>query len=151
MKIKCVELGEADQVKNIVCMTIEQVYPRYYPKGAVQFFLTHHNRENILKDIESGYVYMIEYENQMVGTVIITEEEISRLFVLPTYQGLGIGGELLEFAEAKIFAKNDKIHLDASLPAKKIYIRRGYKEISSQNILTSNGDYLCYDVMVKRK
>ncbi len=37
--------------------------------------------------------------------------------------------------------------MDASLPAKRIYRKRGYKETEYNTVKTDNGDYLCYDVM----
>ena len=29
-------------IKNIVHNTINNIYPKYYPKGVVEFFLSHH-------------------------------------------------------------------------------------------------------------
>lgn len=57
---------------------------------------------------------------------------------------------MLDFAEKKISGQYSKIVLDASLPAKKIYLRRGYKEIDFHMILTGENDFLCYDVMEKQ-
>lgn len=37
-----------NDVKNITQTTIDSVYPKYYPAGAVQYFKNHHNDENIL-------------------------------------------------------------------------------------------------------
>lgn len=56
---------------------------------------------------------------------------------------------MLEYSEKEIFQISARIRLDASLPAKKIYLRRGYREIESHAVLTQNGDYLCYEVMEK--
>lgn len=56
---------------------------------------------------------------------------------------------LLDFAERKIAENYDEIVLDASLPAKMIYRKRGYIETEGHAICTDNGDYLCYDVMKK--
>ena len=36
---------------------------------------------------------------------------------------------------------------ESSLPAKQIYLKRGYKETEYNLIKTENGDFLCYDVM----
>ena len=55
----------------------------------------------------------------------------------------------MDFAEEKILAQYGKIELDASFPAKQIYLKRGYKETEYNIIETGNGDKLCYDVMVK--
>ena len=43
----------------------------------------------------------------------------------------------------------DTIIVDASLPAKSLYLKRGYRETAYPQLLTENGDYLCYDVMEK--
>lgn len=38
-------------VKHITIETINSIYPHYYPCGAVDFFLNHHNDKNIKIDI----------------------------------------------------------------------------------------------------
>ena len=45
---------------------------------------------------------------------------------------------------------NDVIVLHASLPAKSIYLKRGYHEVDYIKIDTGHGDYLCADVMEKK-
>lgn len=136
-------------VTNITQTTIRAVYPKYYPQGAVDFFSTHHSDEKISADISSGFVYLLKYEGRSAGTVTISENHINRLFVLPEYQGRGFGRALMDMAEDTIFRCFDKIELDASLPAKRIYLKRGYKETEYHIIDTPDGDRLCYDVMVK--
>ena len=71
--------------------------------------------------------------------------------MLTEYQGKGYGRALLDFAEREISKNSEMICLDASLPAKAIYLKRGYKESESHAIKTENGDYLCYDIMQKLK
>ena len=96
------------------------IWRNYYPKGAVDFFLAHHSEDNIMKDIERNRVFLcLDGSRNAVGTVTIKKNEISRLFVLPSYQGMGYGTEMLDFAEQAIFTQYSKIVLDASLPAKK--------------------------------
>ena len=142
---------DLDTVKTITCTTIQEIYPHYYPAGAVEFFLHHHSDENIRKDIDSGRVYLCRNgSGDITGTVTVRDNEILRLFVLPEYQGNGCGRELLEYAERKIADNYDEIVIDASLCAKGIYLKRGYKETEYHTIKTDNGDFLCYDVMKKQ-
>lgn len=144
--------SDFETVKNITAKTIESIYPHYYPHGAVEFFLDHHNDKNIESDIEKGIVYLcLDDNNDAAGTVTINENEICRLFVLPEYQGKGYGRELISFAEEKITEKYSTITLSASLPAKSIYLKNGYTATEFHSIKTENGDYLCYDMMIKRK
>ena len=150
MQIEKVNVSELHIVKNITTTTITHIYPHYYPQGAVNFFMAHHKEENILKDIQQGRVFLCyDDKNNAVGTVTIKENEICRLFVLPDYQGRGYGRAMLDYAETFIAETYGKIQLDASLPAKKLYAKRGYVVTESQEILCQNGDYLCYDVMTK--
>lgn len=152
MSIIRVDISDMKTVKFITTETINSIYPRYYPEGAVDFFLSHHNDENIENDIRNGIVYLcFDNENNAVGTVTVKENEICRLFVLPKQQGKGYGNELISFAENEILRRYDKIILHASLPAKAIYLKRGYKEVGFYSIKTENEDYLCYDMMIKNK
>ena len=67
-----------------------EIYPMYYPHGAVLFFSEHHSDENIMRDIRTGIVYLlISGEGIPVGTVTLTNNEIDRLFVLPSFQHKG--------------------------------------------------------------
>ena len=52
--------------------------------------------------------------------------------------------------QAKMISeKYDRAVLDCSLPAKSLYLKRGYKEINYNFIKADNGDFLCYDTMEK--
>ena len=147
--IRAAKETDFDSVKDITQTTILSVYPKYYPSGAVQFFSNHHSDDRIRADIVAGIVFLIEVDGTAIGTVTVADNEINRLFVLPDFQRKGYGRELMDFAEEIIRKKHDHIILDASLPAKQIYLKRGYVTAKYNMIETENGDYLCYDVMEK--
>ncbi|PRR82037.1 GNAT family N-acetyltransferase [Clostridium vincentii] len=134
-------------VKDIVCNTINDIYPNYYPKGAVDFFLTHHSDENIKNAIQKNEIYLLLEGNNFVGTGSVKENEVCRLFVLPQYQGKGYGHKIMDILENLLFKSFDEVTLAASFPAYNMYIKRGYFPIDYHKILTENGDYLCYHVM----
>ena len=147
--IRAAKETDFDSVKDITQTTIWSVYPKYYPSGAVQFFSNHHSDDRIRADIVAGIVFLIEVDGTAIGTVTVADNEINRLIVLPDFQRKGYGRELMDFAEEIIRKKHDHIILDASLPAKQIYLKRGYVTTKYNMIETENGDYLCYDVMEK--
>ena len=147
MEIITANKCDFEVVRKITRTTIESIYPRYYPEGAVQFFLTHHSDEHIMEDISDGKVSVLYADGKPVGTVTVSGNSINRLFVLPKYQHKGYGKTLLDFAEKKILKSYECVQLDASYPAKGIYLKRGYREIDYNIIETDTGDYLCYDVM----
>ena len=96
-----------DIVSEITQQTISEIYPHYYPMGAVEFFKAHHKDSNILADIKKGIVYLLKYNDDFVGTVTIKDNEICRLFVLPKFQHKGYGkvsdGTLWEVQTALCF------------------------------------------------
>ncbi len=152
MTLRRAVISDLQAVKDITSTTISSIYPHYYPKGAVEFFLEHHCEQNIINDIKENCVYIYLDENTgPVGTVTIKNNEICRLFVLPEKQGMGFGKRMLDFAEDYILQRYNQIVLDASLPAKSIYQKRGYRVTESNSIMVDYGDYLCYDVMTKQR
>ena len=149
MRIRIADNNDKNFVINTTHNTIKEIYPRYYPMGAVNFFIKYHNNENICKDIEDGYVYILEIENIPVATVTVNENKIGRLFVLPKYQKKGYGTVLMDYAEDFIGKNYNTIKLEASFPGKSMYIKRGYKHIKYLQEVAENGDLLCYDYMEK--
>ncbi|MDE5834643.1 MAG: GNAT family N-acetyltransferase [Ruminococcus sp.] len=135
---------------DIVQRTTKEIYPKYYPQGAVEFFLDYHNENAVSQDIADNNVYIIEDDNKVTGTVTVNDNEINRLYVLPEYQGKGYGGFLLGYAEKIVFKNYDEIILYSSLPAKSMYLKRGYKEYRYEVFDTKNGDFLCCDIMKKK-
>lgn len=143
--------NEAACLEALVRETIEAVYPKYYPQGAVYFFLQHHSIEHIAEDVLLDRIYVLEVDGRILGTVTIKDNEITRLFVKVSEQRKGYGTQLIRFAQQTIFEAYDCIQIDASFPAKALYRKLGYRETLYHQIETENGDYLCYDQMVKLK
>lgn len=148
--IKLAQISDLDSVFQITHDTISEVYSHYYAEGVVEFFLGHHSREHILSDIEDGMVWLLEEKGSRIGTVTIKGNAINRLFVLPRYQFRGYGSRLMDFAEDNIAEQFSHVHIDSSLAAKEMYLRRGYREKKTCRIQAGNGDILIYDEMEKR-
>ena len=93
MQMLIAGLDQLEKVYNIVRTTIEEVYPHYYPAGAVTFFLSHHQRSHIEEDLRSASVYLFAIDGQAFATCTVRGNELCRFFVLPPYQGQGYGRE----------------------------------------------------------
>ena len=149
MDIRKAGPGDLALVGGLARRTIRAVYPHYYPQGVVDFFLRWHQDERILPDILAGEVWLLFDGETAVGTVTLHGAEITRLYVPPECQGKGYGRALLDFAERAIGEAYGKITLDASLPGKPIYLRRGYRVVEAKEERLENGGVLCWDVMEK--
>lgn len=137
-------------VAQMAGKTIQEVYPHYYPAGAVQFFLDFHSERQIEEALKTEQVYLLMEGDVILGTGSIRENEICRLFILPEHQGNGYGKAALDLLEEKVFKEHPRAKVDASFPAENMYLNRGYRICSYERIKTENGDYLCYHTMEKQ-
>jgi len=151
MTIRLAASEDFEKVTEITHLTIKAIYPDYYPAGAVDFFIKHHSPQKIKNDIDNRLVYVLEVDGTVMGTVTVNRNSINRLFVLPSFQGKGYGRSLMDFAEKLIFETYETARIDASFPAKGMYLKRGYAGVEYNIIKTDNGNFLCYDVMEKKK
>ena len=87
---------------------------------------------------------------KLVGTGSREDNHITRVFVLPEYQGRGYGRYILDRLEEAVAKNYDTVQLDASLPAARLYERRGYHTVEHQSEETASGCVLVWDVMEKR-
>ena len=69
MQIRKAMSRDLECIRELTRETIGQIYPKYYPQGAVEFFLSHHCDGAILADIRDGAVYLgIDETDGIVGT-----------------------------------------------------------------------------------
>jgi len=153
LRLKRVVAQSADlgMVRKIVETTINAIYPLYYPCDVVRFFLDHHTPDRILVDIVASCVYLFEDDSVAVGTGTVHGNEITRVFVLPEYQGKGYGSTIMRQLEDIVFRTHPVVKLDSSLPAFGMYLKRGYKLRAWQRLTTPRGQVLCYHQMEKEK
>ncbi len=142
---------DAERIFYIVQHTKEVIYPDYYARPAVDFFGRLHSIDNIRKDIEQGRIYAFEKDGEIIATGSHTDNHITRVYVLPEYQGQGFGTLIMDELEKEIFAEYDFCELDASLPACVFYENRGYRTVSHIKHDLGNGKFMIYEIMEKRK
>lgn len=136
-------------IYDLVQDTIKNTYSKYYPIEVVDFFCKHHSEENILRDIEKGYVDIFLVDGKLVGTGSCEGNHITRVFVLPEYQGRGYGSFIMQHLEELVAKEYTHAQLDASLAASHMYEKRGYVTLSHERIQVENGAVLVYEIMEK--
>jgi GNAT superfamily N-acetyltransferase len=138
-----------NDVFGVIHKTIEEIYPKYYPRSAVDFFHNHHSVENMKKQMPNEFTLVL-WDNKIIGTGTLSGNEIKRFFLLPEYQGKGYGKLLLKELEKNIDIKKfDNFILDSSLGAVEFYRKNGYSYKNYMTINLSDGNYLCYLEMIK--
>ncbi|MDR0833614.1 MAG: GNAT family N-acetyltransferase [Candidatus Symbiothrix sp.] len=136
-------------VQEIVYKTIHGIYPNYYPKEVVDYFLNWHNEETILIDLNKGNIFLLALDGLYVGTGTKNENCMSRIYILPEYQGKGLGSMLMDFLEEQISLESDVVYIESSYPAYDIYTKRGYASVEYLKEEVENGRILCWHLMKK--
>lgn len=149
MEYRKASAENAGEIYGLVQATIRAVYPRYYPKEVVDFFCRHHNLETIQADIERGDVGVLKEGDQLIGTGSRDGNHITRVYVNPDFQGKGYGSHIIEILEHEIGRDYDTVNLDASLPASRLYERRGYRTVKHETREVENQAVLVYEIMQK--
>lgn len=138
---------DKESIVKLVRETMSEVYPNYYPAGAVELFLSYQTKDNMIRDIQNGIVYVLENEGMIIGTGTIKENRVCRLVVKTNQQEKGYGTKLIEYIEKQILLNYETVILEASLPACELYRKRGYMTMEYKKLQAENGDYICYPLM----
>ena len=151
MKIIQATAADLPAISLLVHKTINAIYFNYYPQEVVESFLEYHREENILADIESGWVYLLTDSGSIVATGTVKENYMNRIFVLPEWQGKGYGSVVMDFLEDLVLQRYDAVYIDSSLPGFKTYWKRRYEVVDFGEFPTRNGRILFYPVMRKTR
>ena len=142
---------EAQTVCDIVNLTKATVYPHYYTQAVVDFFGRLHSIDNITKDIDEKNIDVLIVDGKAVGTGSRSGRHITRVYVLPEYEGKGYGSVIMDHLEAGIFDEYDSCDLDASLPAAMFYEHRGYRTVEHKKHDIGDGEVMIYEIMRKER
>ena len=139
-----------EDIFNVVHDTIEEIYPKYYPRKAVDFFHKHHSKENMLEKLSNEFTKIVIEDKKIIGTGSVKDNDIGRFFILPDFQNKGYGKILLKELENNIIQNKYRIiTLASSLGAVFFYKNCGYKYYDYKIIPVEENENLCYLEMIK--
>ncbi len=145
------KIEEAEIVCDIVQKTKAEVYPHYYTQAVVDFFGKLHSIDNIKRNLKEEKIDVFILDGKIVGTGSRTDNHITRVYVLPEYEGKGYGTIIMNHLEDEIFQTYDYCDLDASLPAAMFYEHRGYRTIEHRKHDIGEGKVMVYEIMRKER
>jgi hypothetical protein len=74
-----------EDVFDVVHKTIEEIYPKYYPRSAVDFFHNHHSRENMKSQLPNEFTLILFDNDILFFFFTLSENEIKCFFILSKY------------------------------------------------------------------
>jgi Acetyltransferases len=160
------QLEDIDEIMDIIRMTI----PEMHSYNNYQWDEKYPQKKDFLEDIKQGNLYISVRDGKVVAFICVNQVEpdeysgllwssrkeglvIHRMSVHPEFRRMGIGSELMNFAEnlAKkhniSYLKTDTNSMNKKMHA--LFIKCGYKHIGTMSFMSKEDPFYCYDKLLE--
>jgi len=133
MHIRRFELSDAFEVSSLIRRAVVTRDNRNYTLAQIYSFANHCSVETIISELDKKLTFVCVDDGKIVGTATLKGDEISTVFILPEYQGKGLGKKFMKMLENEAVSKGlSKVKLFAVLSAVSFYEMLGYKSVSEE-------------------
>ena len=134
MRVRRFEKTDAEEVSALIVTTLRETNIKDYSAEYIENDVNVLQSNNILERASWMHFYVVCDDEKIVGCGAIgpywgKENEISlfTIFVLPEYQGKGIGRTIIETLEQdEYFLRADRVEIPASITGTPFYRKMGY-------------------------
>ena len=166
MIVRSFKLGDEKQIVELIRSARRKTNIKDYDEELIEELCQEVNEELIIKRAEKFHMYVVEINDKIVGVGAIglcngslTESSFYNIYVLPEYQGKGIGRVIVTTLEKdEYFKRADRIEIASSISAMEFYKHMGYGFKNLGYIVDDEGEYkmekypkICYDNSDKKQ
>lgn len=134
MLIRRFEQSDAQEVSELISTTMMISNIKDYSKETMDTVVSRQKPENILERAGWTHFYVVVDDKRIIGCGAIgsfwgkeDESSLFSIFVLPEYQGKGIGRKIIETLEQdEYFLRAKRIEIPSSVTAVNFYKKMGY-------------------------
>ena len=134
MLIRRFQESDAEAVSQLIRTTIEISNKKDYPEELMDELIGTETPEHVLGRAGWTHMYVALDGEKVVGCGAIgpywgreDESSLFTIFVLPEYQGKGVGRQIMETLEQdEFFLRAKRIEIPASITGVPFYLRMGY-------------------------
>ena len=134
MEIRRFREDDAEVVSALIIRTIRISNVKDYPAELMEEVVKSQQPVNVLERAGWTHFYVVEDEGSIIGCGAIgpywgktDESSLFTIFVLPEYQGRGVGCRIIETLEQdEFFLRAKRIEIPSSITAVNFYRRMGY-------------------------
>lgn len=135
MKIRRFAENDAEKVSTMIIRTLKTTNSKDYSEEAIKTLEKQLQPSHILERAGWTHFYVVEENDTIIGCGAIgpywgseTESSLFTIFVLPEYQGKGVGRKIIEALEQdEYFLKAKRVEIPASITAVNFYRKMGYE------------------------
>ncbi|MBQ5738782.1 MAG: GNAT family N-acetyltransferase [Oscillospiraceae bacterium] len=143
------EEKDAQAVSNLIEQTSRVVLSKVYEPGYIDNLVEWVAPEKIIERAGWTHFYVICDGEKIISSGAIgprdgleDESELFNIYILPEYQGKGIGRLLIETLEKdEYFLRAKRVFIHAALSAIKFYQRLGYDHVNGEMIIDEEHGY----------
>ena len=166
MIVRSFKLGDEKQIVELIRSARRKTNIKDYDEELIEELCQEVNEELIIKRAEKFHMYVVEINDKIVGVGAIglcngslTESSFYNIYVLPEYQGKGIGKVIVTTLEKDDYYKRaNRIEIASSISAMEFYKHMGYGFKNLGYIVDDEGEYkmekypkICYDNSDKKQ
>ena len=134
MTIRMFQKKDAGAVSALLATTLRTTNIKDYSSEYIENVIKTHQPQNILEWASWTHFYVVCDNEKIVGCGAIgpywgktDESSLFTIFVLPEYQGNGIGRKIIQTLEQdEYFLRAQRIEIPASITATPFYLKMGY-------------------------
>ncbi len=148
MEIRRFKPEDAKELSDVIAKTLRTVNIKDYSTENVEENVKSHNAEVLTERASQGHMYVVCDGEKIIGCGCIagywgseTESILLTIFVLPEYQGKGIGKSIVNTLEQdEYFLRAKRIEIPASITAVDFYrkmgntYKNGVKELDAEQV-----------------
>ena len=134
MEIRRFQPEDAIETAQMIAKTLIISNSKDYSGEYIESTIASHSAEIISERAKDGHMYVVCDDSRIVGCGAIagywgsiTESILLTIFVLPEYQGKGVGKRIIRTLEQdEFFLRAKRIEIPASITAVEFYEKMGY-------------------------
>lgn len=150
---------DAIEVSQLIGRALRETNIRDYSESYIEDEVRRENPQHLIQHAQETHFYVVLEGKTIVGCGAIglcqgkeDESYFSTIFVLPEYQGRGIGKKIISVLESdEWYLQSRRVQIDASITACEFYRRLGYTYEKGIKVLNEDQLYMMEKLIDRRK
>ncbi|MDE6593396.1 MAG: GNAT family N-acetyltransferase [Oscillospiraceae bacterium] len=134
MEIRRFQPEYAEETAQVIATTLKISNSNDYSEEYIEANISSHSAEVLIERAKEGHMYVACEDSRIIGCGAIAgywgstaESILLTIFVLPDYQGKGVGKQIIQTLEQdEYFLRAKRIEIPASITAVEFYKKMGY-------------------------